>query len=161
MKQFFAVWLDWKILCSYFSFDSSLCVFELDLFMAAPLPWQQLFSFLSASALTKQVQQQIQMSPLRMFMVDTVKGWITCFSLHTYTVMCLFWWNHHSSTHTHTHTHTWMFSIKPLRVLSPPHEVFASNDHKVVVQYSLVKSLEEKTMSNKMPQRHCRFLSNS
>ena len=37
-----------------------------------------------------------------------------------------------------------MFGIKPLRVLSPPHEVFASDDDKVVVQDSLVKSLREK-----------------
>ena len=42
--------------------------------------------------------------------------------------------------------HTWMFGVKPLRVLSPPHEIFASDDHKVVVQDSPVKSLRERKM---------------
>lgn len=37
-----------------------------------------------------------------------------------------------------------MFGVKPLRVLSPPHEIFASDDHKVVVQDSPVKSLKER-----------------
>lgn len=39
---------------------------------------------------------------------------------------------------------TWMLSVKPLRVLFRPHKVFASNNHKVVVQNSLVESLEER-----------------
>lgn len=36
-----------------------------------------------------------------------------------------------------------MFSIKPLRVLSPPDQIFAPDDHKAVVQDSLMKSLLE------------------
>lgn len=34
-----------------------------------------------------------------------------------------------------------MFSVKPLRVLSPPNKIFAPNNHKAVVQDSLMKSL--------------------
>lgn len=36
-----------------------------------------------------------------------------------------------------------MFSVKPLRVLSPPNKIFAPNNHKAVVQDSLMKSLEK------------------
>lgn len=36
-----------------------------------------------------------------------------------------------------------MFSVKPLRVLSPPNKIFAPNNRKAVVQDSLMKSLEK------------------
>lgn len=37
-----------------------------------------------------------------------------------------------------------MLSIKPLGVPSPPRKIFAFNNHEIVVQDYLVKSLKEK-----------------
>lgn len=41
-----------------------------------------------------------------------------------------------------------MLGVKPLWVLSPPHKISASNNHKVVVQDSLVESLKKRKDMN-------------
>lgn len=41
----------------------------------------------------------------------------------------------------------WMFSIKPLRVLSPPQQILASDNHKIGVQDSLVNGLQHERVS--------------
>lgn len=41
-----------------------------------------------------------------------------------------------------------MFSIKPLRILPFPHQVFASDNYEVVIQNCLVNSLKENDTRN-------------